>query len=475
MTFLFAPQALVHFFTASEDQLSFLPAVEQWTHRVFGLPPADFFPRHHLLLSSMRKLTGTPQSMKSNAARLLPLLHRGLQSSWIESAPEELPDDDDDAEWTRIDLKSSIEKLIFEASVTALFGAQFLERHGADKIRTAFFQFESRFELAASPIPHVFQPKFKAVRATLLSALKISYENGDFNDGSVVGQLITASAMTPSAVPNMLLAVLWASQANTVPTAFWTIGFLLLPEHKHYLDAVRDSVDCDNSDDGDDDDDYVRVSSVNVEEEEENDCFCSASMSNRVVKLACDSTSLLSRCCMEALRLRSASTDVRIAASDFILPSPSTDTMNNNNNKSVLIKRGSMLLVCPWISHTIDPRLFGDSASSFDPDREGPSLPGGRKLHGPAAGVGGIAGMAFGGGKFRCPGRSFAEMELGVCVGMVVAGFDIELDSSNSSSNSSGSPGDVHGLLPAPDIKKLVGVKVAEGPCWVKVRRRRRL
>ena len=37
----------------------------------------------------------------------------------------------------------------------------------------------------------------------------------------------------------MLLAVLWASQANTVPTAFWAVGFLLLPENRKYAEEVR--------------------------------------------------------------------------------------------------------------------------------------------------------------------------------------------------------------------------------------------
>jgi hypothetical protein len=39
-------------------------------------------------------------------------------------------------------------------------------------------------------------------------------------------------------VPNMLLAVLWASQANAVPAAFWSLGFLLLPENRRHLQAV---------------------------------------------------------------------------------------------------------------------------------------------------------------------------------------------------------------------------------------------
>ena len=38
--------------------------------------------------------------------------------------------------------------------------------------------------------------------------------------------------------PNMLLAILWASQANTVPATFWSLAMLLLPENKDYRSKV---------------------------------------------------------------------------------------------------------------------------------------------------------------------------------------------------------------------------------------------
>lgn len=324
-----------------------------------------------------------------------------------------------------------------------------------------------------------------------------SYSNGDFS-GTTVGDLITSSEMPARSVPNMLLAVLWASQANTVPTAFWTVGFLLLPENKIYFNDLRNAI-------------LLRDPNQTTQEIESSepcdnishsgcDDFLSSDQLNRLISLACDPTSLLTRCCMESLRLRSSSTDVRIAATDILLPcstkqqldsDPSLDpgiTTNEAppsplestdillNSTSVLIKKGTMVMICPWISH-IDPRLY-ENPMAFDPGREGAALPSGKGMHSSAAGVGGIAGVAFGGGKFRCPGRSFAEMELGVTVGLILAGLEVEIgrkeeNERRGESTLKAAPGDPHGLLPLPDVTKLVGIKVPKGPCWVKVRRRR--
>lgn len=38
---------------------------------------------------------------------------------------------------------------------------------------------------------------------------------------------------------NVLLALLWAGLTNVSATAFWTIGFLLLPCHQHWRTAVE--------------------------------------------------------------------------------------------------------------------------------------------------------------------------------------------------------------------------------------------
>ncbi|KAL4517297.1 hypothetical protein Ndes2526B_g00518 [Nannochloris sp. 'desiccata'] len=476
MTFLFSPHSLVHYLRAPETELSFLPAVEQWTERVFGLPPAEFLPRHHLILSSTRNLVGRKgaENIDQHAKTLMPLLKKGI-SKWLMNADNDLDEKQQQHQqqhlstsnasaWVKLELSEAIAKLVFSASVEALFGAAFLQRHGAGYLYPAFFEFEQCFELAASPIPHFLQPKFRIAREKLLKAITKSYLSGDFA-GFMIGDLIQVSGMPPHAVPNMILAVLWASQANTVPTAFWTIGFLLLPEHKStYLQQIRASIDQGRGD------------------------------SSTLPSFACDSSSLLIKCCMESLRLRSASTDVRMAAKDFIL--------NNQHDEDILIEKGTMVMICPWISH-MDPRLYEDQPEVFNPHRQGAALPCdtntarvnnsctttssciNRQLHGAVAGVGGLAGLAFGGGKFRCPGRSFAEMELGLVVGMIIDELEIELvvsgeeasgeKSSGASTAMSGScPGDPHGLLPAPDVRRLVGVKVPDGPCWVRIRQRER-
>ena len=309
----------------------------------------------------------------------------------------------------------------------------------------------------------------------------------------MIYDLITASEMPLDSVPNMLLAVLWASQANTVPTAMWTVGFLLLPENRKYLDSIRSSILGD---------------SKNAKTPKIEGAVLSGKQLERLVEMACDADSLLTRCCMEALRLRSASTDVRIAATDIVIPvNNSNDEHNGNGNdgggdggeeneisaassdgkmntsSAVFITKGTMVMICPYLSHT-DPRLY-ENPGAFDPGRVGASLPGAqnRNVHSAAAGVGGLAGLAFGGGKFRCPGRAFAEMELGVTAGLILAGLDVKLDINNTNWRSDGdgdggvdvqgSAGDPKGLLPPPDITKLVGIKVPAGPCWVKVRRRR--
>jgi 24-hydroxycholesterol 7alpha-hydroxylase len=466
MTFIFHPQSLVYYFRTPETELSFLPAVEQWTERVFGLPPADFLPRHHLILTSTRNVVGRngAEIIHHHAETLIPLLKKGI-SQWLMNSNnnniKEQKQQLSGSAWVNLELSEAVAKLVFSASVEALFGAVFLQRHGEGYLYQAFFEFEECFELAASPIPHFLQPKFKKARRKLLEAITKSNLSGDFAN-STIGDLIQVSKMPLHAVPNMILAILWASQANTVPTVFWTLGFLLLPEHKDtYLKAIRARID-QGSDVG----------------------------SSNLSFLSCDSSSLLLKCCMESLRLRSASTDVRIAAKNFILPT--------GHDENVLIEKGTMVMICPWISH-MDPRLYEEQPKVFNPHRPGAALPCNRNTrsekennrtcinreqHGVAAGVGGLAGLAFGGGKFRCPGRSFAEMELGLVVGMIVHELEIELvleekesgkkSSEASAAVSSSYPGDPHGLLPAPDVRRLVGVKVPDGPCWVRIRQRER-
>lgn len=63
MTFLFGPRAVSYFFTAPEDEVAFKPAVEQFTHRIFGLDPVRFGPHHGTMLQGLRELLA-PQARR---------------------------------------------------------------------------------------------------------------------------------------------------------------------------------------------------------------------------------------------------------------------------------------------------------------------------------------------------------------------------------------------------------------------------
>ena len=53
-------------------------------------------------------------------------------------------------------------------------------------------------------------------------------------EGTVIGSLIRECDMDASLAPHVMLAVMWAALANTVPAAFWSVAFLLLPEHAQH-------------------------------------------------------------------------------------------------------------------------------------------------------------------------------------------------------------------------------------------------
>lgn len=46
------------------------------------------------------------------------------------------------------------------------------------------------------------------------------------------------SGLRPTLAPNLLLALIWASQANTVAATFWALAFLILPENAPHRQRV---------------------------------------------------------------------------------------------------------------------------------------------------------------------------------------------------------------------------------------------
>ncbi|KAG2423055.1 hypothetical protein HXX76_015571 [Chlamydomonas incerta] len=536
MTFLFEPAHIDYFFGAPDSKVTFRPAVEQFTQRVFGLTSRLFFPLHFKMLTELRHLlvpASISQHMQALGSRALALLPCYVHHP-------------------QVDLYCLCRGLVFHCAVEELFGARFMaavaagelepqpqagraggggrggeggggraargrgeggaspspatcsvdesesEREadqqrqgrpgastwmpypwlpqwaggagggGADggargkaaaaqapaplqrppegvhRLARDFFAFEDGFELAASPVPHAFQPEFTAARRRLLAALAAADGRGLFG-GTPAGQLLERTEGLPAALrPNLLLAVLWASQANTVPSTFWATGFLLLPENAHHRAAVLAEL-------------QAELKGAGAAAAASSPGGGSAAYSNEelvaaAARVAAGRRSAVSRCVAEALRLRVQSIDVRLAADTLELPlGPATGAAGAGVGKAgkggkgdqggggvLRLPRGRLLAVCPFVSHH-DPLLYGGPAAAaaaatgaaaagdvsspwaFNPDR--PEL----KLGDGTAVVSSVAGLAFGGGPYRCPGRFFAEQELGLLVQLLLWTYDMQL------------------------------------------------
>ncbi|KAL4855710.1 25-hydroxycholesterol 7-alpha-hydroxylase [Chlorella vulgaris] len=491
MTFVFAPATLRHYFSAPDSQLSFAPAAL----------------RHKLV----------PSELPRHTARLAGLLLMQLDAWPATGQP---------------DLWELVKRLVFQSSVALLFGPAFLQSNAAcqhtqegqpgaspgaaavslqtdpvspsgcsstpssssgrraEQLQRDFFVFEAGFELAASPVPHILQPGFLAARRRLLAALRTAHKQGMFEG--------TACGLPEQYVPNMLLAVLWASQANAVPAAFWSLGFLLLPENRRHLQAVVQEAQ-----------QAVTAGTDTPEPAADNAQLLPTHRQHATVKglpplltdeqqrglvaLAANRRSAAAAAVAEALRLRSFSIDVRIAAADSALP---CGQAADGSMHAVWVQKGDVVAISPYECHQ-DPRLFQSSAHTYDPQREGIQLGGGTAAHAAVVGVNGIAGLSFGGGKYRCPGRSFAETELALITSLLLLCFDWQLLPREATAAGKGQarpppqpqppaaggagqqqqpqqavPGDPGGLLPPPDLKKLVGIKIPSDPCWVQYTRR---
>lgn len=69
MTFLHDPALINAFFSKPDSQISFRPAVEQFTQRAFGMPSKEFFPKHSNILKDMRHML-VPAELGAHAAKL---------------------------------------------------------------------------------------------------------------------------------------------------------------------------------------------------------------------------------------------------------------------------------------------------------------------------------------------------------------------------------------------------------------------
>nr|KAF6341104.1 cytochrome P450 family 39 subfamily A member 1 [Myotis myotis] len=206
--------------------------------------------------------------------------------------------------------------------------------------------------------------------------------------------------------PNYGLLLLWASLSNAVPIAFWTLGFILSQPsiHKAIMEGISSVFGAAGKD-------KIKVSEDDLK------------------KLP-----LIKWCILETIRLRAPGAITRkvlkpIKILNFTVPS------------------GDLLMLSPFWLHR-NPKYFPEP-ESFKPERwKEANL----EKHAFLDGF-----VAFGSGKYQCPGRWLAMLEIEMCIILLFYYYDCSLLDP----------------LPKQSSLHLVGVQQPEGQCRMEYTQRK--
>ncbi|KAI9327939.1 cytochrome P450 [Zopfochytrium polystomum] len=297
-------------------------------------------------------------------------------------------------------LYSTLSKLIFVAGTRTLFG----DAVDADAVYADFLEFDAGFPLLVAGAPAWLVTRSTAARTRLRARLTAAARDPAFSAPAAAGGASdvvkalaarfhevlrrTTDADGTDADPDasnqgggLLLGFLWAANANSIPTAFWTAhGLLRSPPAA--LAAVRAEI------------------AQNLP---------AGTPWTRDALSACV---LLDSAVDEALRLAATPMIVRTATDDCTLPVPVPSAHGPAQTRHLRIARGEELFLYSGVTHR-DPAVFAPRPDEFVYDRF---------VGAPAALRNAL--VPFGGGKSMCPGRLLAKAQMKMAVALLLARAD---------------------------------------------------
>lgn len=278
--------------------------------------------------------------------------------------------------WKETQLYEVIWDIMFRAGTEALFGSGTVTK----ELRADFETFDRQFPLLVAGLPRALA---KAGNEALDRLVQAKLPGNDPSHWIRDRQPLI-DALPEAERGRIRLPALWAIHANTIPSTFWSLYWLL--RHPDGLAAVLAEIQ-DHSSDG---------------------------AGPKPCDL--DNLKMLDSAIREALRLSSGSLTVREVLEDFALE---TDGSVNQ------LRKGDRVCLAPFITHR-DPEVFEDPLK-YKHDRFYTET--GRKQffkHGTRVP---LPLMPFGAGSSMCPGRFFAINEIKLFLTTVLTQWDIELGS----------------------------------------------
>ncbi|EME30724.1 24-hydroxycholesterol 7-alpha-hydroxylase [Galdieria sulphuraria] len=278
--------------------------------------------------------------------------------------------------WGKEDEKEAsnlLTETLSDASLRVIFGDEFA--NASPSLFKDFVDFDEWFELAATPLlPHFLLRPFVKSRRKLLDTIS---QNWKYTKNAPIHKLTEAYGNDGN-VPSLLLSALWATWSNVSPTSFWTLTHILADEK----------------------------AKVKVLAEVEKSCpLLLSSKTELSLEWIFSNLPFTAYCVSETLRLYASVVDIR-------------KVVENLEFREFIIRKGDYLCISPAVSHR-ETTLFPQS-EDFIPDRfqkQGthPNAVFDKDL------------LTFGGGFYKCPGQSFAMVEIVLLIALVFYLYDIQL------------------------------------------------
>ncbi|XP_063771292.1 24-hydroxycholesterol 7-alpha-hydroxylase [Pseudophryne corroboree] len=392
LTFVSGDEGISAFFTSKN--VDFPQAVQKPVQYTASIKKKNFF-KSHSAIHEMMKLRLSQNRLKYHITHLCNefTVHLGRLGSQ-----------------GTVDLYDLVRRVMYPAVVDTLFGKGMCPTSDdtIKEFEEHFRRFDEGFEYG-SQIPEWFLRDWSQSKQWLLNLFKLivseAEQNKPVEDNAKTLLHHLLDTLSGNSTYNNSLLLLWASQANANPIAFWALAFII-SEPDVYKEAMKE------------------IKSV----------FGTADKHQlQITEAELKSLPYIKSCILEAIRLRPPGAITRKVLHPLHL-------------YNYEIPSGDLLMLSPYWLHR-DPKRFPEP-EKFRPERWN------RANIEKNVFLDGF--VAFGGGKYQCPGRWFALMEIHMLVVLILYKFDFQL------------------LDPFPKESNLhlVGTQQPDGPCRVLYKQR---
>uniref|UniRef100_A0A8D0GJK3 Cholesterol 7-alpha-monooxygenase n=1 Tax=Sphenodon punctatus TaxID=8508 RepID=A0A8D0GJK3_SPHPU len=318
------------------------------------------------------------------------------------------------SKWVTDELYAFCCRVMFESGFLTLFGTELNSNQNKNlskqetqqalilDVLENFKEFDKIFPALVAGLPiNVFKSAHSAREKLTKALLHKNLQKRDNISELVTLRMFlndTLSTFDDNEKAKTHVAVLWASQANTIPATFWSLFYLI--KNPEAMKAAREE---------------VQKTIENAGEK--------ISLDDKPISLhrkQLDNMPVLDSIIKEAIRLSSASMTVRVAKEDFTL---------HLDNGSYNIRKDDVVALYPQLLH-FDPEIYTDPLTfKYDRYLDGNGeekttfYHSGRKLR--------YYYMPFGTGIAKCPGRLFAVHEMKQFLVLLLTYFETELVDKN--------------------------------------------